>query len=244
MLSSCWITLAGLAPVRSILLMNASRGTWYRFIWRSTVIDCDCTPATAQSTSTAPSRTRSDRSTSTVKSTWPGRVDDVDLLVAPLDRGRGRGDRDPPLLLQLHVVHHRAFALDLLDHVDPAGVVQDPLGERGLARVDVGRDPDVADVAKVFHCTVTSSQRVERPLVWGTTSLLLDRGRLAPPFQRGPRGLPDFQRWGAHQTVEVVWSLIFFGVRHGKSPSGSHVRKHNILPSPPPASSPARRGTY
>ena len=72
MLSSCWITLAGLAPVRSILLMNAIRGTAYRFIWRSTVIDCDCTPATAQSTSTAPSSTRSDRSTSTVKSTWPG----------------------------------------------------------------------------------------------------------------------------------------------------------------------------
>ncbi len=31
-----------------------------------------CTPPTAQSTSTAPSSTRSDRSTSTVKSTWPG----------------------------------------------------------------------------------------------------------------------------------------------------------------------------
>ena len=52
--------------------MNASRGTSYRFIWRSTVIDCDCTPATAQRTSTAPSSTRSERSTSTVKSTWPG----------------------------------------------------------------------------------------------------------------------------------------------------------------------------
>ena len=70
--SSCWMTLAGLAPVRSILLMKAMRGTPYRFIWRSTVIDCDCTPATAQSTRTAPSRTRNDRSTSTVKSTCPG----------------------------------------------------------------------------------------------------------------------------------------------------------------------------
>ena len=58
--------------MRSILLMNARRGTWYRFIWRSTVIDCDCTPPTAQSTSTAPSSTRKLRSTSTVKSTWPG----------------------------------------------------------------------------------------------------------------------------------------------------------------------------
>ena len=72
LLSSWEITFCGFAPVRSILLMNASRGTLYRFIWRSTVIDCDWTPATAQSTSTAPSRTRSDRSTSTVKSTCPG----------------------------------------------------------------------------------------------------------------------------------------------------------------------------
>ncbi len=72
LLSSWAITLLGLAPVRSILLMKATRGTLYRFIWRSTVIDCDCTPATAQRTSTAPSRTRSERSTSTVKSTWPG----------------------------------------------------------------------------------------------------------------------------------------------------------------------------
>ncbi len=97
LVSSCWITLAGLAPVRSILLMNAIRGTAYRFIWRSTVIDCDCTPATAQRTSTAPSRTRSDRSTSTVKSTWPGCVDDVDLVIVPVDGGRGGGDRDPSL---------------------------------------------------------------------------------------------------------------------------------------------------
>jgi len=36
------------------------------------VIDCDCTPATEQSTRIAPSRTRSARSTSIVKSTWPG----------------------------------------------------------------------------------------------------------------------------------------------------------------------------
>ncbi len=48
------------------------RGTLYRFIWRSTVIDWLWTPATAQRTSTAPSSTRSDRSTSMVKSTCPG----------------------------------------------------------------------------------------------------------------------------------------------------------------------------
>ncbi len=52
--------------------MNAMRGTRYLSAWRHTVSDCGCTPATASKTATAPSSTRSDRSTSAVKSTWPG----------------------------------------------------------------------------------------------------------------------------------------------------------------------------
>ncbi len=61
-----------LAPVRSILLMKAIRGTRYRSACRQTVSDWGWTPATASNTATAPSRTRSERSTSAVKSTWPG----------------------------------------------------------------------------------------------------------------------------------------------------------------------------
>ncbi len=61
-----------LAPVRSILLTNAMRGTWYLLAWRHTVSDCGCTPPTAHRTKTAPSSTRSERSTSMVKSTCPG----------------------------------------------------------------------------------------------------------------------------------------------------------------------------
>ena len=60
------------APVRSILLMNAMRGTLYLSAWRQTVSDCGSTPETASKTATAPSRTRRLRSTSTVKSTCPG----------------------------------------------------------------------------------------------------------------------------------------------------------------------------
>ena len=63
---------AKFAPIRSILLMKAMRGTRYLSAWRQTVSDCGSTPATASKTATAPSRTRSERSTSTVKSTWPG----------------------------------------------------------------------------------------------------------------------------------------------------------------------------
>ena len=60
------------APMRSILLMNAMRGTRYLSAWRQTVSDCGSTPATESNTATAPSSTRRERSTSTVKSTWPG----------------------------------------------------------------------------------------------------------------------------------------------------------------------------
>ena len=60
------------APTRSILFMKAMRGTRYLSAWRQTVSDCGCTPATASNTATAPSSTRSERSTSAVKSTWPG----------------------------------------------------------------------------------------------------------------------------------------------------------------------------
>ena len=60
------------APMRSILLMKHMRGTSYLLAWRHTVSVWGSTPATPSNTATAPSSTRSERSTSTVKSTWPG----------------------------------------------------------------------------------------------------------------------------------------------------------------------------
>ena len=59
-------------PTRSILLTKQMRGTLYLSAWRQTVSDCGSTPATASNTAIAPSSTRSERSTSMVKSTWPG----------------------------------------------------------------------------------------------------------------------------------------------------------------------------
>ena len=73
-------------------------------------------------------------------------------MLFPLDVGGGRCDRDAALPFQLHVVHGRAdavFPLDVVDGMDPLGVEQNPLGERGLARVDVGRDADVSDLVNV-----------------------------------------------------------------------------------------------
>jgi hypothetical protein len=90
-----------------------------------------------------------------------GGVDDVDVvrLDADLGRaarpgavGRGRLDGDAALALQLHRVHLGAdavLALHLVDRVDPLGVEEDALGQRGLAAVDVRRDADVADFREV-----------------------------------------------------------------------------------------------
>ena len=60
------------APGRSILFTKPSLGTPYLSAWCQTVSLWGSTPPTAQNTATAPSRTRRLRSTSAVKSTWPG----------------------------------------------------------------------------------------------------------------------------------------------------------------------------
>ncbi len=92
----------------------------------------------------------------------PRRVDDVDAMVPP-ERGRRRGrDRDAALLLLDHVVHDRAALVHLTDLVGLAGVVQDPLGRRGLARVDVGHDPDVAVFVQGDVVRHLGSSRIRR----------------------------------------------------------------------------------
>ena len=68
----CSIAAVKSAPTRSILLTKQMRGTPYRSACRQTVSDWGSTPATASNTATAPSSTRSERSTSAVKSTCPG----------------------------------------------------------------------------------------------------------------------------------------------------------------------------
>ena len=75
-----------------------------------------------------------------------GGVDDVDPVALPLCGGGGRGDRDAPLLLLLHPVHDGRALVDLADLVGAPGVVEDALGRRRLAGVDVRHDPDVAGV--------------------------------------------------------------------------------------------------
>ena len=80
-------------------------------------------------------------------------VDQVDLLVAPEGGHRGALNRDAALLLLLEVVRRRRRlqilgVVDVDDRVLAPRVIQDALGRRRFAGVDVGDDADIADIGK------------------------------------------------------------------------------------------------
>ena len=89
-----------------------------------------------------------------------GGVDQVDLVLVPLERDRGGRDRDAALALLGHPVGGRLALVDLADLVDLPRVVEEALGDRGLARVDVSDDPDVPHQVDLGHGAVDSTAAV------------------------------------------------------------------------------------
>ena len=79
-----------------------------------------------------------------VKSTWPGRVDDVDAVIAPEAGGRGRCDGDAAFLFLLHEVHGGGAVMDFADLMRAAGVIEDALGRGGLAGIDMRGNADIS----------------------------------------------------------------------------------------------------
>ena len=76
-------------------------------------------------------------------------LDDALFLARGPETGRGGGgDGDAALALLLHPVGDRGAFMHFADLVDRAGVEKDALGQRGLARIDVRGD---ADVARALH---------------------------------------------------------------------------------------------
>ena len=96
-----------------------------------------------------------------MKSTWPGRVDQVEdpvlPVLAPVVERDGAGlDRDAALLLDRVVVE------DLLAHLaggQRPGDLEDPVGEGRLPVVDVGDDREVPDAGGVGHVWPDGSVR-------------------------------------------------------------------------------------
>ena len=72
-----------------------------------------------------------------------GRINDIDTVVTPGARRRGRGDGDPAFLLLDHPIHHGRSVVHLAHLVGHTRIEQDPLGRGRLAGVDMGHDTDV-----------------------------------------------------------------------------------------------------
>src|SRR5665647_1124034 len=68
-----------------------------------------------------------------------------------------RDSRDATLLLLLHEVHGSSAVVHFADLVRLAGVIEDPLRRRRLARIDMGHD---AEVAVVLESVLASHRRV------------------------------------------------------------------------------------
>ena len=74
-----------------------------------------------------------------------GGVDEVQVVPGPLERHAGRVDGDAALLFFLVVVGLGRALVDPAELVLFPGIIEQVFRGRGLARVDVGDDPDVAN---------------------------------------------------------------------------------------------------
>ena len=92
------------APARSILLTNSSVGTPSRCRARIRIRVCGWTPSTADSTSTAPSSTPRTRSTSAMKSGWPGVSTTLTVRSSERERHDRGLDRDAATALEREAV--------------------------------------------------------------------------------------------------------------------------------------------
>src|SRR5690606_12613734 len=78
-----------------------------------------------------------------------GRVNNVDMKIAPMAGGGSRSNGDPPLLLLDHPVHRRRPFMDLSHPVNLAGVKKDPLGCCGFSGVNMRHNPNVSNSFKL-----------------------------------------------------------------------------------------------
>src|SRR6266852_1475025 len=88
------------------------------------------------------------------------RINNVDAIflaeAVPRSRRRRAGNGDPALALLLHPVHGGRAFIHRTDLVGHTRIEQDALRRRGLSRVNVRHDPDVAGVFE-FECATHSS---------------------------------------------------------------------------------------
>src|SRR5262249_8296484 len=79
----------------------------------------------------------------------PRRIDEIHRAIEPRERDAGAVDRDAALALFLVVVGFGRPLIDAPQAMRSAREVEDVLGRRGLAGVDVRNDADVAELAQI-----------------------------------------------------------------------------------------------
>ena len=196
------------------------RGTLNLSAWRQTVSDCGSTPPTPQKTTTAPSSTRRLRSTSIVKSTWPGvsirwiscllqaQVVAAAVMVMP---------RSAPAAIQSI---WDCAVVDLADLVDLARVVQEPLGDGRLARIDVGDDADVADAVDLGHASGPASRTVgARCGPWNRIAKMERRRQPAGRWRGRRRTARDGPRARRSRPAQGVSTSVRMIRRNSSSPT-------------------------
>ena len=137
---------SGSAAGRSILFATGTISSPFSIARYALASVCASMPCAASTTRSAPSHAWSERETSYVKSTCPGVSMRLSSWPFQRDADGLRLDRDSPFPLELHRVEN------LRPHVarrDGLGQLEDPVGERRLAVVDVRDDREVADAALV-----------------------------------------------------------------------------------------------
>src|SRR5262249_17464876 len=72
------------------------------------------------------------------------RIDDIDAILPPCAGRRRRCDCNSALALLLHPIHRGGSFIDFTNPVRHPRVIENPLGRGGLARINVGHDPDVS----------------------------------------------------------------------------------------------------
>ena len=128
-----------------------------------------------------------------------GRVDEVEVVVAPRHGGDRRLDGDALLAFEGIVIHGGGAVVDLAHLVDAAGQEQDAFADRGLAAVDVGDDAEVAEPGVADHGKLAGAVR---PAALRGPEVLGQSTGTRPP---GSRLMPEEHRgWPLARTVLIV----------------------------------------
>ena len=176
------------------------RGTRYLSACRQTVSLWASTPSRALNTTTPPSSTRRLRSTSAVKSTWPGVSMRLIVIVLPGEGHAGRIDGDAAFLLFGVEVGDGVALVDVAQAVRKAAVKQHPFGDGGFSGVDMGNDADIAKVLDIVGHGGGNSLKL-KDLMIESAAAAVNRLPLATPGKNAVRTPSPGSRRGTGRAI-------------------------------------------